>query len=148
MLINSFEHTVDAKGRLFIPAKWRDDLGGTVIVTPALTRKGDYQCLLGMSVERWNAFVERVKSVSLANVKLQKALRQVFSMACECEVDKQGRILIDPALRTLSSLDKDVTLIGMGDHIEFWQSESWKVSMAEVDGFDDETLDALTELRI
>ena len=99
MLIGCFEHNMDSKGRIIIPAKWRLDLGARIIVTCGFARKGDYQCLMGMSEERWNAFVNAVQNVSLADIVVQKALRKLFALACECELDKQGRILIAPSLR-------------------------------------------------
>ena len=95
---------MDSKGRIIIPAKWRLDLGARIIVTCGFARKGDYQCLMGMSEERWNAFVNAVQNVSLADIVVQKALRKLFALACECELDKQGRILIAPSLRERAQL--------------------------------------------
>ena len=104
MLIGCFEHNMDSKGRIIIPAKWRLDLGARIIVTCGFARKGDYQCLMGMSEERWNAFVNAVQNVSLADIVVQKALRKLFALACECELDKQGRILLPANLRPAATL--------------------------------------------
>ena len=98
MLIGCYEHNMDSKGRIIIPAKWRLDLGARIIVTCGFARKGDYQCLMGMSEERWDAFVKGVQNVSMADIVVQKALRKLFALACECELDKQGRILIPSVL--------------------------------------------------
>ncbi len=148
MLINSFEHTVDAKGRLFIPAKWRDDLGSTIIVTRGLAGRGDHRCLFGMSVTTWQSFVEKFKTVALSDVVTQNALRKTFAMACECELDKQGRILVTNTLRQQAGIDKDVTLIGMGNRIELWDTVRWQAILNSDEDMDDEVLEHLTGLGI
>ena len=110
MLISSFGHSVDAKGRVFIPAKWRDDLGDTVIITRDMMGNADSRCLYGMPVELWNDILERFKKVAVSDVKAQNAMRRLFANACECELDKQGRILIAPSLRERAQLDGDIML--------------------------------------
>mgnify|MGYP002293391216 FL=1 len=147
MLIGCFEHNMDSKGRIIIPAKWRLDLGARIIVTCGFARKGDYQCLMGMSEERWNAFVNAVQNVSLADIVVQKALRKLFALACECELDKQGRILIDPSLRERAQLDGDIMLAGANNRIEIWNRAKWNEEMDDESGFDDETLLALTRIQ-
>ena len=144
MLIGCFEHNMDSKGRIIIPAKWRLDLGARIIVTCGFARKGDYQCLMGMSEERWNAFVNAVQNVSLADIVVQKALRKLFALACECELDKQGRILIAPSLRERAQLDGDIMLAGANNRIEIWNRAKWNEEMDDESGFDDETLLALS----
>lgn len=148
MLINSYEHTVDAKGRIFIPAKWRDDLGDTVIVTRGLAGKGDQRCLFGMSLITWEAFLNKFKSVAMADIVTQNALRKTFAMACECELDKQGRVLITSSLREQAGIDKDVTLIGMGNRIELWDTKRWKAILDSEEEMDDEVLAHLAGLGI
>ncbi len=148
MLINSYEHTVDAKGRLFIPAKWRDDLGSTIIVTRGLAGKGDRRWLFGMSMARWGEFLEKFNSVPIADIVTQNALRKTLAMACECELDKQGRILITSALREQAGIDKDVTLIGMGRRIEIWDTARWKEILNSEDETDDMVLAHLAGLGI
>ncbi|HWQ58565.1 MAG TPA: division/cell wall cluster transcriptional repressor MraZ [Clostridia bacterium] len=148
MLINSYEHTVDAKGRLFIPAKWRDDLGSTMIVTRGLTGKGDHRCLFGMSIARWETLLEKFRNVALADVVTQNALRKTFAMACECELDKQGRILVTNQLREQAGIDRDVTLIGMGARIEIWDRARWQTLLNSDEDVDDEVLAHLAGLGI
>ena len=147
VLIGCFEHNMDSKGRIIIPAKWRLDLGARIIVTCGFARKGDYQCLMGMSEERWNAFVNAVQNVSLADIVVQKALRKLFALACECELDKQGRILIAPSLRERAQLDGDIMLAGANNRIEIWNRAKWNEEMDDESGFDDETLLALTRIQ-
>ncbi len=147
MLIGCFEHNMDSKGRIIIPAKWRLDLGARIIVTCGFARKGEYQCLMGMSEERWMAFVNALQNVSLADVVVQKAIRKVSAYACECELDKQGRVLISPKLREMALLDGDIMLAGANNRIEIWNRDKWNAEMDDETGFDDETLLALTRIQ-
>ncbi len=145
MLINSFEHTVDAKGRLFIPAKWREDLGNTVIVTRGMLGKDEGRCLFGMSLDVWNGLLERYNNIAMTDVKAQNALRMIFANACDCELDKQGRILISNTLRKFAGIDKDAVLVGMGNRIEIWSQEAWEVKLEQSEEETDEN-DALSYL--
>ena len=147
MLISSFGHSVDAKGRVFIPAKWRDDLGDTVIITRDMMGNADSRCLYGMPVELWNDILERFKKVAMSDVKAQNAMRRLFANACECELDKQGRILIAPSLRERAQLDGDIMLAGANNRIEIWNRAKWNEEMDDESGFDDETLLALTRIQ-
>ena len=148
MLISSFRHSVDAKGRIFIPAKWREDLGDTVIVTRGLMGKGGGRCLSVMSMPVWNEVLERFKKTAMSDVTAQNAMRMLFANACDCELDKQGRILISSQLRALAQLDEEVVLIGMGNRVELWSAPVWERHCQEDDGFDDDTLAYLTGLGI
>ncbi|MEG1524913.1 MAG: division/cell wall cluster transcriptional repressor MraZ [Clostridia bacterium] len=120
MLIGSFEHMLDAKGRVFIPAKWRDTLGETIILTLGVLESKSSHCLFGMSVLEWETFSEKLARLPVMDVSAQAVRRRLYSMAAACEIDKQGRILIPPMLRDAAGLEKDATLIGVGDRIEFW----------------------------
>ena len=150
MLINSFEHTVDAKGRLFIPAKWREDLGNTVIVTRGMLGKDEGRCLFGMSLDVWNGLLERYNKIAMTDVKAQNALRMIFANACDCELDKQGRILISNTLRKFAGIDKDAVLVGMGNRIEIWSQEAWeaKLEQSEEQVDENEALSYLAGLGI
>ncbi len=148
MLISSFRHSVDAKGRIFIPAKWRDDLGDTIVVTRGLTGKGGGRCLSGMSMPVWNELLERFRKIAMSDSTAQNAMRMLFANACDCEPDKQGRILISASLRELAQIGEEVVLIGMGNRIELWSAPVWERHCAEDNGFDDDTLAYLTGLGI
>lgn len=134
MLIGSFAHGVDAKGRVFIPAKWREDLGASVIVTHGILGRGDTRCLFGMSEKSWREFAARFSDLPETDVMAQAFRRMMFSNAAECEMDKQGRILIPNTLREYAGLDKDAVLVGVDSRIEIWGAEAWQAheqSMAE-----------------
>lgn len=120
VLIGSFEHTLDAKSRVFIPAKWREDLGDTIILTQGVLESQSTRCLFGMSVSQWQSFSEKLGKLPVMDVGGQAVRRRLYAMAAACELDKQGRILVPNTLREIAGLVKDATLIGVGDRIELW----------------------------
>ena len=124
MLIGSFEHMLDAKGRVFIPAKWRESVGDTLVVTLGLLESGSGSCLSGMSVEEWERFSQKLSALPITDMGGQAIRRKLYSMAAACEIDKQGRILIPAQLRELTGLNKDATLIGVGERVEIWNPET------------------------
>lgn len=121
MLIGEYEHTLDVKGRLIMPAKLRDSIGENFIVT-----KGLDGCLFGFSKEEWANFEEKLKSLPLTNKNARDFVRFFLSGAIECEIDKQGRFLIASNLREYATMEKEVVIIGVGTRIEFWDKAKWK----------------------
>ena len=113
----SYNHSLDAKGRLFIPTKLRDELGGTLHVTI-----GQDHCLSVYSDESWAAFMSKLKELSYNEVK---KLRALFAYATDCEPDGQGRILIPAKLREYAGLTREVVVIGSFDRAEIWDAERW-----------------------
>lgn len=126
MLIGEYEHSLDVKGRLILPAKIREDMGDKFIVT-----KGLDGCLFGFSQNEWTNFEEKLKTLPLTNKNARDFVRFFLSGATECEIDKQGRFLIAGKLREVASLDKDVTIIGTGTRIEIWNKEKWEEHISE-----------------
>jgi len=116
-----YQHSLDAKGRLFIPARIKEELGDPFYVTLSMEK-----CLTAYSAESWDKFMEKIKA--MPKVK-QIKMRPLFSHAAKCELDGQGRILLPQNLRDFAGLKKDVTVVGNGETAEFWDSETW----AEVD---------------
>ncbi len=121
MLIGEYEHSLDVKGRLIMPAKLREDIGDKFIVT-----KGLDGCLFGFSQKEWNNFEEKLKTLPLTNKNARDFVRFFLSGAIECEIDKQGRFLIASNLREYAELDKEVMITGVGTRIEIWDREKWK----------------------
>ncbi|MBQ9832926.1 MAG: division/cell wall cluster transcriptional repressor MraZ [Clostridia bacterium] len=148
MLISSYEHAVDAKGRVFIPAKWREDLGGTVIVMRGLTGSGEDKCLTCMSMESWQEMLAKFKTVAMSDVAAQRALRSLFASASDCDADKQGRILISASLREYAGIEKDAVLVGMGNRVEIWSGERWKEYCEREDAPTDDVWEHLMGLGI
>lgn len=144
MLIGSYDHSLDAKGRVFIPAKFRDELGSEIILV-----NGFNKCIYGFSTEQWEEFSKKFTSLPVSNQNAQKAMRMVYASAVEREPDKQGRILLSTELKDKSGIDSDVKIIGMSTRIEIWSKERWEEYSQIDDGeMDDATMDALAELGI
>ena len=120
MLIGEYEHSLDVKGRVIMPAKLREDMGEKFILT-----KGLDGCLFGFSQNEWANFEEKLKTLPLTNKNARDFVRFFLSGATECEMDKQGRFLVASNLREYSSMDKEVVVIGVGNRIELWNKEKW-----------------------
>ena len=123
MFIGEYEHSVDAKGRVIMPAKLRDDIGEKFILT-----KGLDGCLFAYSQKEWLNFEEKLKTLPLTNKNARDFVRFFLSGAIECEIDKQGRFLIPANLRAYGSLDKEIVILGVGTRIEIWNREVWNQS--------------------
>ena len=121
MLIGEYEHSLDVKGRLIMPAKLREDIGEKFIIT-----KGLDGCLFGFSLSEWTNFEEKLKSLPLTNKNARDFVRFFLSGAVECEIDKQGRFLVASNLREYASMEKEIVIIGVGTRIEFWSKDKWK----------------------
>ena len=118
MLIGQYQHNIDAKNRVIVPAKFRDDLCERFYVT-----KGLDGCLFVLSEEGWKRLQDKIVAMPMS--KARQLQRFFFSGAAEVEPDKQGRILIPQPLRDYASIEKDVTFIGTGDRAEIWSTECW-----------------------
>ena len=121
MLIGEYEHSLDAKGRLIMPAKLREDIGEKFIIT-----KGLDGCLFGFSQSEWTNFEEKLKTLPLTNKNARDFVRFFLSGAIECEIDKHGRFLIASNLREYATMEKEVVIIGVGTRIEIWNRDKWK----------------------
>lgn len=117
MMTGIYQHSLDAKGRLFIPAKLREELGDTFYLTLSMDH-----CLNAYSQASFTAVSERMMSYSFAE---QRAIRMLFANASKCELDGQGRILIPQILRESAGLTKNVAVVGCNNHAELWDSEEW-----------------------
>ncbi|MEG1687204.1 MAG: division/cell wall cluster transcriptional repressor MraZ [Angelakisella sp.] len=118
MLIGQYEHSLDSKGRMNFPAKFREDLGERFIAT-----KGLDACVAVYSFGEWQLLADKVKRLPEAKSALLK--RFFFAGAVEVEPDKQGRIVLPAHLRGYASLDKDVVVAGVLDKVEIWDSQRW-----------------------
>lgn len=141
MFMGEYNHTIDAKGRLIVPAKFREILGDNFIVT-----KGLDGCLFVYPNDEWTRFEEKLKSLPLTNKNARQFTRFFLAGAAACEVDKQGRILLPQVLRGFASLDKDVVLVGVASRIEIWSRERWDESMNTYDGDMDEVAENMESL--
>ena len=121
MLIGEYDHSLDVKGRLIMPAKLRIDMGEKFIVT-----KGLDGCLFAFSQNEWLNFEAKLKSLPLSDKNARNFVRFFLSGATECELDKQGRFLIPNNLRIAANLDKEVVIIGVGTRLEIWDKKTWE----------------------
>lgn len=143
MLIGEYEHSLDVKGRLILPAKIREDMGDKFIVT-----KGLDGCLFGFSQNEWTNFEKKLKTLPLTNKNARDFVRFFLSGATECEIDKQGRFLITSNLREYATLEKDAIIIGVGTRIEIWNREKWKSYNSDENISADEIAENMTMLGI
>ena len=122
MLIGTYTHGVDAKGRMFLPAKMRYEFGDTVYLV-----KGIDPCITVYPIKAWDAFYAKLDG--LPQMEARKIKRFLFASAVETPIDSQGRVLIAPELREYANLGKNVKLIGMGDVAEIWSEENYGTEM-------------------
>ena len=121
MLIGEYEHSLDAKGSLIMPAKLREDMGEKFILTTGLDG-----CLFGFSMSEWEKFEDKLKALPITNKNARNFVRFFLSGATECELDKQGRFLIPANLRISAKLEKDAMIIGVGTRLEIWDKATWQ----------------------
>ena len=112
--MGQYDHTVDAKGRTIIPAKYRDGLGEEFVVTRSLEG-----CLYLYPLKDWQEFAEKLQHMP-SNRKTRQIQRLFLSNAMEVSLDKQGRILLPPKLREMAGIVKDIVFVGMMNHVEIW----------------------------
>lgn len=113
-----FRHSIDAKGRLFIPAKLREELGERFTVTRGLD-----QCLSIYPENEWNALEERIRALPMS--KARDLQRFFFASAFDAELDSQGRILLPAGLRKYAELGKEAVITGVSGHAEIWDAARW-----------------------
>ena len=118
--MGEYSHTVDAKGRLIVPSKFREQLGDEFVVT-----KGLDGCLFVYENTEWKILEEKLKNLPLTNANARKITRFFLAGATLCEVDKQGRILLPSVLREFAGIEKEAVMVGVGNRIEIWSKESW-----------------------
>jgi MraZ protein len=121
MFLGEYQHTIDEKGRITIPAKFREALGTNFIITRGLDN-----CLFVYPREEWNQLEQRLKSLPSMAANARAFARLLFSGACECEWDKQGRVNVPSHLREYARLEKDCTVIGVSTRVEIWDKASWE----------------------
>ncbi|NLI60680.1 MAG: division/cell wall cluster transcriptional repressor MraZ [Clostridiales bacterium] len=120
MFIGEYKHILDPKGRVIMPSKFRDDLGERFVVT-----KGLDNCLFVYPQTEWQELERKLRTLPLTSKDARAFTRFFFSGATECELDKQGRILIPSNLREYAGLTKDLAIIGVASRVEIWSNEKW-----------------------
>ncbi|HAP03218.1 MAG TPA: division/cell wall cluster transcriptional repressor MraZ [Lachnospiraceae bacterium] len=141
MFMGEYNHTIDPKGRVIIPAKFRENLGSQFVIT-----KGLDGCLYGYPYDTWEEVGKNFQESMKANKEARKFSRFFFASASSCDIDKQGRILIPANLRDYAGLKKDVVLAGNLTHIEIWDKDKWDADNTFEDM--DDVADKLAEIGL
>lgn len=129
MLKGEYSHNIDTKGRLIIPAKFRDDLGEHFVIT-----KGMDKCLFVHPEDEWTVFEDKLNNLPTTTDKNARAFAHFFQgSAVDGDLDKQGRTLIPSNLRTFAGIEKEVVFVGMGKRAEIWDKARWEEKNAEVE---------------
>ncbi|MDR3156327.1 MAG: division/cell wall cluster transcriptional repressor MraZ [Lactobacillales bacterium] len=121
MFLGEFQHTIDNKGRLIIPVRFREEIGEKFIIT-----KGLDHCLSGYPMEEWERMTDKISKLPSSNPKARQLQRFYFASASPSELDKQGRVNIPQALRDWGNLKKGCVIVGNPKHIEIWDEDCWK----------------------
>lgn len=114
-------HTLDQKNRVIIPARLREGLGDSFMITRGLDR-----CIFVYHLNEWERIEQKVKELPLTRRDVRAFTRYFFSGAAEMEIDRQGRVLIPPGLREYAGIEKEVMIIGVSNRVEVWSAEAWK----------------------
>lgn len=133
MLMGEFRHNIDAKGRLIVPSKLREELGEQFVLTRGLDG-----CLFGYPMSEWNELESKLNDMPLAKKDARTFVRFFYSAATECELDKQGRINIPNTLRNYATIKKECVIVGVSNRIEIWDEAKWQeFSEAAEENFDE-----------
>ncbi|TYP54951.1 division/cell wall cluster transcriptional repressor MraZ [Thermosediminibacter litoriperuensis] len=143
MFMGQFQHSLDPKGRLIIPSKFRELLGDSFILTKGLDR-----CLFVYPKDEWSLLEQKLKTLPLTKKDARAFIRFFFSGAVEVEIDKQGRILIPPMLREYARIEKDVVIIGVSNRAEIWSRKEWEVYSKEAESSYEEIAENMVDLGI
>lgn len=140
MFLGEYQHTVDPKGRVVLPAKFRDRLADGCVIT-----KGQERCLYVFPVDRWEEEMAKVNRLPRTDRRARNFARAFFAGAADQSPDRQGRVQIPQNLREYAGLDKEVTVLGMGDRVELWDSRAWARVRGEVDQYYSDIEEAMSE---
>ncbi len=143
MFMGEYRHALDEKGRLFIPARMRELLGGRFVITKGLDR-----CLFLYSGKEWEGVQERLGQLPLSSGEARAFARFFFSGASECEPDKQGRILVPQLLRQYASLQRETVIVGVATRVEIWPAEGWQQYAEESQASPEELAENLGKLGL
>lgn len=121
MFMGEHQHNIDAKGRLIVPAKYREYLGEAFVITRGLDR-----CLFGYPLDEWKQIEEKLKALPLTKKDARAFTRFFFSGAVECELDKQGRVNLPSSLLSYAKLEKECVFLGVSNRFEIWSKDIWE----------------------
>lgn len=141
MLMGEYKHAMDAKGRLIIPNKLREELGEQFVLTRGLDG-----CIFGYPKENWQLLTEKLsRNLPLGKKDARSIVRFFYSAASDVEFDKQGRIVIPTALREYAQLTKACRIVGVSDRLEIWDEEKWQDYLKETENNMQELTEDITD---
>ena len=143
MFIGEYKHKLDAKNRMALPVKFREQIGDTFIMT-----KGLDGCLCGYTMEKWNAILAKLVTLPSTNKQARTYVRALTSKASECSFDSQGRIQIPTYLLKEANLTKEVMVVGVADRIELWDAATWENYDQQAQNEFDEIAETVTEYLV
>lgn len=143
MFIGEFQHNLDEKGRMALPAKFRGKIAGGAIITRGLDH-----CLFVFTLEEWQKLADKLISLPLAQANSRAFSRLMLAGAADVEIDKQGRILIPDYLRNYAGLKKSATVTGVFNRMEIWDEKVWKEYKEKTENSSDEIAERLSDLGI
>jgi MraZ protein len=141
--MGEYQHSIDEKGRLIVPAKFREGLGSDFVVTRGLDH-----CLFVYPRKEWETLEAKLKSLPLTSADARAFVRFFFSGATECDLDKQGRILIPGPLREYGTLARDCVVIGVSNRVEIWAKDAWESYSADAADSFAAIAEKLTDLNL
>jgi len=143
MFLGEYQHSLDSKGRITVPSRFREQLGDKFVAT-----KGLDNCLFLYPMEEWKTIEEKLKSLPFTRADVRSFARFFFSGASEMEIDRQGRTLMPVNLREYASIDKDLIIIGVGSRIEIWSAANWGKYTLEAESSYEEIAESMVDLGI
>jgi MraZ protein len=138
-----YEHTIDAKGRLSIPARFREELAKREVDTLVLTEAD--QCIWAFPLDEWQSFEEKLRRQPQLSPEMRHFLRVTVGSARDCPVDRAGRMLVPPELREFAALQKDVVIVGQLGRFEIWSRDRWRDHAQSLPGQFDAVASKLAE---
>ena len=141
MFIGEYYHNLDAKGRIIIPAKFRDELHGTLLLTRGLDG-----CLTIYSTEKWEKIFEEINKLPETKKATRQYIRMLTANACECTLDNQGRILIPANLSGSVNITKECVVVGANSHVEIWDKATWNAYMDDASENFEDIAESLSDL--
>ena len=143
MFLGEYQHSLDSKGRITVPSRFREQLGEKFVAT-----KGLDNCIFLYPMEEWKTIEEKLRSLPFTRADVRSFARFFFSGASEMEIDRQGRTLIPINLREYASIDKDLIIIGVGSRIEIWSAANWGKYTREAESSYEEIAESMVDLGI
>ena len=143
MFLGQHRHTMDKKGRMVVPARYRPMLAEGLVIT-----KGQERCLYVFSRDRWEREVEKYRRLSRTDARVRRLARVFYAGAVEQDLDAVGRVQLPLTLRRYAGLDREVTVIGVEERAEIWDSAAWDAYVEEADNYYSNIEEALSEFGI